>query len=72
MMYEMPPRRMFIDMGPPEDPERGDVWIRLGEWRIWEDGKWEPPWKPSPQEAAQVGISLPERISLFRRIRIKE
>lgn len=46
LMYEDPPRRMFIDMWPPQNPERGDVWVRLGEWRIWEDGKWEPSWSP--------------------------
>lgn len=37
------PPRMWIDLAPPEFPEKGDVWIRLGEWRVW-NGGWDPPW----------------------------
>lgn len=44
--------RMFIDLDPPEFPENGDVWVRLGEWRVWKSdeknqrGQWEPAWPP--------------------------
>lgn len=54
----LPPRRMFIDTWPPLDPESGDVWIRLGEWRTWEDGHWEPRWEP-PEEKMPPGYPKP-------------
>lgn len=60
VMYEDPPRRMFIDMWPPHDPEKGDVWIRLGEWRIFEDGDWFPRWEP-PEDKAMALYPKPWR-----------
>lgn len=38
--------RMFIDLTPPDRPERGDCWIRMGEWRTWNGDDWDPPWLP--------------------------
>lgn len=48
------PARMWIDLVPPEFPERGDVWIRLGEIRMWEGG-WNPPLPPMPKRGRRRG-----------------
>ena len=41
---------MFIDLTPPDNPEKGDVWIRLGEIRTWSGG-WDPVWDPPADPA---------------------
>lgn len=47
------PKRMWIDLIPPDCPEKGDVWIRYGQLRVW-DGNWDPLWLP-PEEVMPPG-----------------
>lgn len=47
-------KRMWIDVRPPERPEKGDCWIRMGELRTWDGFDWNPPWLP-PQVTMPPG-----------------
>lgn len=42
------PKRMWIDLRPPDRPEIGDTWCRRGELRVWREDGWNPPWQPPP------------------------
>lgn len=48
---------MYIDLHPPEFPQKGDVWIRLGEWRVWEGG-WVPPLIPERRRGRRRGRTM--------------
>lgn len=51
------PPRMWIDLIPPDYPEKGDVWIRLGEWRTW-NGGWDPPFTPELKRGRRRGRTM--------------
>lgn len=55
-------QRMWIDLIPPEFPEKGDVWIRLGEIRTW-NGGWDPPLVPELKSGRRRGRTMRIQIS---------
>ena len=60
MMEEVP--RMWIDLIPPDCPEKGDIWIRLGEIRRW-NGGWDPPLVPTLKRGRRRGRTMKIEVS---------